>query len=56
MKSLDIESRFNDALKPIIVAANAHAQITDKLCRKIELSNGQIYRALSGVCSYEVKK
>lgn len=51
MKNTDIESMFESALSPVIKAAQDNIKCADKLCDKIEKSNGQIYRAFMGMTS-----
>ena len=47
--SIDLEARFEDIFKPLFEAGKEHMDAADKLCLKIDKSNGQICRALRGM-------
>lgn len=48
----DLDARFEAVFKPLFDAGKVHSAVAEKLCKKIDKSNGQISRAFRGmVCS-----
>lgn len=51
MRNTDLELRFEAVFKPLLEAGKRHSEVAERLCKKIEKSNGQIYNAFHGMTS-----